>query len=296
MQYDVDFSAVPNSHWTEWKDEKFDFLRSHEVWEHPAVSKLAQKTRPSTWEFDCDADWVIHKFVCQFWVEDILARKSEVDEDLYYKAKEYNHISNLDVLEHKELLNEFVSMREAEGKNYNDIYNTDVKEIIDMVKDTPLDTWKQVDFEREVKDPYMYRLMKEITELIFTTGYNPKKEHINNVLKRHYKEGDEEDQRTYNIYFTDEDKYDGYEPMNPIDYKMMYHDNIYWLMVLLYPAENLPSYFHDQMLYMNYIQNIVAHDAFPMQEEIVKKNSLLSETPDKDDFSTALDYIGSYWT
>lgn len=43
MKYDVDFSAVPNSHWTEWRDEEFDFLRSHEVWEHPAVSKLAQK-------------------------------------------------------------------------------------------------------------------------------------------------------------------------------------------------------------------------------------------------------------
>ena len=103
MQYDVDFSAVPNSHWSQWRDEEFDFLCSHFVWEHPAVSMLAQKTRPSHWEFDCDADWVIHNFVYNYWVDDILARKDEVDEDLYYKALEYYHISHFDAVSYTHL-------------------------------------------------------------------------------------------------------------------------------------------------------------------------------------------------
>ena len=297
MKYDQDFSSFPETHWTEWNNEEFQFLRSHHLWEHPAVSQLAKKTRPTLWEFDCDADWVIHKFVRQFWVDGILARASEVDEELYYKAKEYDNISHFEILEYPDLLDEFVSMREAQGKNYEDIYDDrNHKEFSNIIKTTPLYRWKQIDFERKVKDPYMYRLMKEITYLIFTTGYNPRKDHINAVLKRHYKEGDEDDQQTYNLYFTDEDKYDGYEPIEPIDYKMIYHDDIYWLMILLYPAENLPSYLHDQMLYMNYIQDTVAHDQFPMQKEIVLKNSLLSNTPNKEDFKIALDYIGSYWT
>jgi len=296
MQYDVDFSAVPNSHWSQWRDEEFDFLCSHHVWEHPAVSKLAQKTRPSYWEFDCDADWAIHNFVYNYWVDDILARKDEVDEDLYYKALEYHHINNFDVLEHKSTLDLFVSMREADGKDYNKIYDTDDESIFSMVKDVSIEEWQKIDFEREVKDPYMYRLVQEITMLVFTTEYAPDKEHINARLKEQYKNGDEKEQRIYDLYINDERDKDWYTPITPIEYKLSHHNRVYWLMIILYPAENIPSYFHDQMVFMNYIQRIVRHQGFDEQKEIVLKNSLLSETPDVDDFSTALDEIGSYWT
>ena len=296
MKYEVDYSAVPNSHWTQWLEEDhFLFLRSHEFWEHPAVSKLAQKMRPSEWEIDCDSDVIMMEFLSDYWVDDILSRESEVNEELYYKAKEYAHIKDFQVLQHPAVLEQFTSMREAQGKEY-DLEKSGMSDALtELMKDIPVDEWKETDFEMLVKDPYMRRLAKEIIVLIVESGYAPIRDHVNNILTDKYKNSDDEDDRNVYEVFLSNDKYTFRESMSAIDYRLDYNERPYWLMIILYPAENLPSYLHDQMLYMNYIQYIVRHDE-KEEKEIVLNESLLGDTPNLEDFKIAVQNLGRYWT
>lgn len=291
MKSDINCNYLPDIHWTQWKDqENFSFLQSHLVWEYPAISDLAKLTRPSYWEIDADSDMILRKFITHYWIPDILSRKENVDEELYYKAAEMNTISNFSVLEYPELLFMFVEMRQSEGKKYS---HHDGK-----LRSIPIERLQEIDFNFVVKAPYINRLMKEILLLIVTSGYEPLKENINEYLCEEYKNGDEEDKRTYDLYLNIENEQEdyGYKSLTPIEYKKIHNDDVYWLMIVLYPSENLPSYIHDQMTFMNYIQETVEHDVSE-EKQIVQSNTLNNDDYiSLDDYNFGVNRIQCYWT
>lgn len=81
-----------------------------------------------------------------------------------------------------------------------------------------------------------------------------------------------------------------------LEYRKTYNENVYWLMIILYPSENLPSYIHDQMAFMNYIQEIIEHNSF-QEKEIVKNNTLNNDMNiSLEDYKFGVCRISSYWT
>lgn len=296
MKSDIDCNYLPDTHWTQWgNQEDFSFLQSHLVWEHPAVSRLAKLTRPTYWELDADADIVLRYFIIHHWVPDILSRKEEVHEELYDKALEMNFVFPFKVLDHPEVLSMFVEMRQAEGKKYDNFENDINRPEIEKI---PAERFQEIDFTVLVKNPYIKRLVQEILVLIIAHGYEPLKENINEYLREEYKNGDEEDKRTYDLYLSVENEQEdyGYNALTPIEYKKTYNEKVYWLMIMLYPSENLPSYIHDQMAFMNYIQEIVEHNSL-QEKEIVKSNTLNNDTNiSLEDYKFGVCRISSYWT
>ena len=94
--------------------------------------------------------------------------------------------------------------------------------------------------------------------------------------------------------FLSNNKYTLHEPIRAIDYRLDYNECPYWLITILHPEENLPSYLHNQMLYMNYIQHIVSHDE-QKEKDIVLNESLLGDTPNLEDFKTDVQNLERYW-
>lgn len=297
MKADIDCNYIPDTHWTQWRNqEDFSFLQSHLVWEHPAVSRLAKLTRPTYWEFDADADIILRDFITQYWVPDILSRKEEIHEELYDKALEMNIVSTFEVLDHPEVISMFVEMRQVEGKQYDNFENDSIHA---EIKKIPTERLQEIDFTFVVKDPYIKRLVQEILILIIIHGYEPLKENINEYLREEYKNGDEEDKTIYDLYLSvenEQEDYGYYNALTPVEYKKIYNENVYWLMIMLYPSENLPSYIHDQMAFMNYIQEIVEHNSL-QEKEIVKNNTLNNDMNiSLEDYKFGVCRISSYWT
>lgn len=174
-------------------------------------------------------------------------------------------------------------MREAQGKEYDFEKSGILDAITELMKDIPMTSGKKP-----------RRLAKEIIVLIMESGYASVKDHVNNVFTDKYKNSYDKDERNVYEVFLSNDKYALYEPTSAIDYRLDYNELPYWLIIILHPAENLPSYLHDQMLYMNYIQYIVKHDE-KEEKEIVLNESLLGDTPNLEDFKTDVQNLERYW-
>ena len=298
MNTEVDYAHdIPTSHWSQWGDHSnFNFLQGHYVWEHPGMSDLAHATRPSYWEIDCDADYALRSFATQYWIQDILSRHDELDEDLYATAQELYHVHNYNILDHPETMDLFISIAKEQGIHFDKDHKkeTHSDNLSRLIADIPFDEWIQANFELYVLDLYIIALNEKLLSLIFSKGYTPDRESIKESIINAYKNGNDEEVDTYDQFFSPENN-DVFDPVDPIRYRISYNENVYWLMLALYPSENLPSYFHDQMVFMNFIQDTVSHDV-QEEKDIILAGKLLGDQPDEEAYAFAVSRHRSYWT
>lgn len=293
MKSEVNYNVFPDNNWTSWSTQPYDewcFIDAHYAWEHPALSDLAQQTRVGYGALDLEPNSFLADLLHKYWMEDILNRKDEIHEDLYYAVVEYKNIYEFDFYRHHEFVRWFADiMTDTLKDRYGDSdEKNDKQEFSEKHYHRMNDRFNDL-----VKNPYTNNLLVRIILLMVVHNYAPERSHIRKCITSEYKNGSENKQVTYRLYMTDKGILK--DPFDPIDYELRYNKQAYRLMIAMYPGENLPAYIHDQMAFMNFIQTTVEHD-FDEEKEIVISRSLLQDDPDMEAYDLGINRLGWYWT
>lgn len=217
MRIDVDYGSVER--YNHFSFDKF--------------SDLSQEIHPDDHCFEQDSDVLIHRYVIDFWLKDILNRQGEVDDLLYEKAKQLDFVQSFNISQHPDILNMFVYIRQKCGHRYRISSIYDESLLSEEKKQDILRSSQEFDFQIVVQDYYIDDIVQEIVMLIIETGYSPDRDSIDDFLQ-----DNDQDFYSYAHNFSIKERLD-----RKID--------VYLLMVLLYPSDNLPEYFHDCIAYRN---------------------------------------------
>lgn len=299
---EVDYDYRPNDDWTKWKEVNgWDFINGNEPWEHPAISPLGRSTRASYSDLDYPAISIVTQWIRDYWCNDILQRQDDLPEDLYYKSVEWSHAYGVKEKAHSGLLDDdiiyyhpvvelYIQLkRELDGKIFSDIPLGDH----DISPQNSEYIRGLIRFEEEVLNPYLYDVETELLTLMVKYQYAPQREYVEDVLREEYKKRDE---RLYRVYFSDPSRSGNH---SPIDYRVEYGNKVYHLMIILYPGNNLPSYIHDEMLFMNYLQNIVDSrygEKWEKEEQFVQSRALLKDNVSLEDVAFGISSRGGFGT
>lgn len=82
------------------------------------LSDLSQEIHPDDNCFEKDSDILIHRYVLDFWLKDILNRQGEVDDLLYEKAKQLDFVQSFNISQYPDILDMFVYIRQKYGHRY----------------------------------------------------------------------------------------------------------------------------------------------------------------------------------
>ena len=296
-------NSLPETHWTQWnvKDEDtyyegdnahsqgvdptFRFLNYHQPWEHPAISELAQQSKATTADLDYDSDSFLQSLLVKLWLPDIQGREDDDTlsatlktlADVAYKANNDKQQAYLEYKESFEKNAERIQREQQEAPPLDENAS-----LIEKLND-PSRTARQLvdnylEFEEKCQNVFRKVLPKLLTEMV-RSEYAPL---VMNAYKYGVGMSYKED---YDLLGTD------------YFYESSVRDKLYYLNIATYPGENLPSYVHDQLVFMNYIQHVVVHED-ETEQEIAQSFELLSE--DKDTvlsaFTTAIKGVHSWWT
>lgn len=298
MRSEVNYNVFPDPDWTTWSTRPYDawcFIDAHDTWEHPALSDLAQQTRVSYGALDLDPKSFIEEVLNRYWVQDIISRKDEVHEDLYYAVVEYQNIYDFVYYRHYSFVKWFAQEASKIFKNRSgtDQEQPDDKKHLESIALNSND-WMDRNFDTLVKRPYIDDIVARILRLMVEHNYAPNRKFVERRVLNNYKYSDNRnDNITYRLYLSDKTVLQ--EPMNPIDYKIRHNNQAYKMMIVMYPGENLSSYIHDQMAFMNFVQTTVEHD-FDDEKDIVISRRLLDDNVDKQAFDLGISRFERYWT
>lgn len=303
--------------WTQWsRDTHHLFIDPKRMWEHPAISPLAQATRlEKYWTMDVDSDSVIVRYA-RIWVEDIMNRRDELSDNLVTAAQNF--------------IDAGITVEEAQEKFHNS--HKDISHSEDMHIDEYLDAMKSATKERKehrrktyqeyeqsrqahidmavalgrasILDDYSYgfeRLLNDINDDIIESAQS--------ALDNRDCPGKDNDYPEYDLEYAENNRDNITEKINDNvqlssflyhaeNYDLYWGDvDVYTLSVIAEPGQNLPHYVHDQLLFMNYLQGIVDHDD-NKEKEVLKSGALISE--DKDTvlhgYDESISGIRGWWT
>lgn len=297
MKSEVNYNVFPDDNWTHWSTHPYDewcFIDAHYAWEHPALSDLARQTRVSYGSLDLDPPSFLTDLLHKYWIEDILKRKDDIHEDLYYAVVEYKNIHEFNFYDHPTFAQWFSRLLSDMIKNRSgtvDEQHGDKFELQKLSEDN--DHWLHARFTSLVKQPYMDDLIVRIIRLMVIHDYAPERSHMRKCIGLEYANGNKNKQTKYRLYMTDAGILT--DPFDPIDYEIRYNNRAYRLMIAMYPGENLLSYIHDQMAFMNFVQTTVEHD-FDDEKDIVITRCLLQEEPDMQAYELGTNRLQRYWT
>lgn len=249
----------------DYRKDEYITIFSQKFLFHDDLSELAQETYPSEYELSEESERLLYRYALSFWLEDILNRENDVNEQLYDKAKELHFAYYFQVENHPSVLDIFVALQEEDGHVYNN--QEDEQKIVQS---------QAFDFRTKVQDYYIDQLVQELLILIVSTGYIP-------------------DRETMSIYLQDPDKSDiPYGDQPDLDERLENHMNIYLLMLLLYPADNLSDYLHDQLVYRMITSN-QKETISSYCRDIVNNRLLLNNTFDKNVYTYAISKCTSFF-
>lgn len=303
--------------WTQWSpDTHHLFINPKKIWEHPAISPLAQATRLENYgTMDMDSDSVIVRY-SRIWVEDIMDRRDELSDNLVTAAQNF--------------IDAGITVEEAQEKFHNS--HKDISHSEDMPIDEYLNAMKSATKERKehrrktyqeyeqsrqvrvdkavalgraaILDDYSYgfeRLLNDINDDIIESAQS--------ALDNSDDSGKFNDYPEYDLEYAENNRENITEKINDHvqlssflyhaeNYDLYWGDvDVYTLSVIAEPGQNLPHYVHDQLLFMNYLQRIVGHDD-NKEKEVLKSGALISE--DKDTvlhgYDEVISGIRGWWT
>lgn len=303
--------------WTQWsRDTHYMFISPKKMWEHPAISPLAQATRLENYgTMDADSHSVIVHYA-RIWVEDIMNRRDELSDNLVTAAQNF--------------IDAGIAFKEAREKLHNSHKYLSQSE--DMPIDEHLNATKSVTKERReysrktfqeyeqshharidmavalgraaIMDDYSYgfeRLLNDINDDIIESAQSALDNRDDSGNGNDYPEYDLEYAKNNRDNITEKIN-DHVQLSNFLYYAKKYdiywgNVNFYTLSVIAEPGQNLSHYVHDKLLFMNYLQRIVDHDD-SKEKEVLTSGALISE--DKDTvlhgYDEVISGIRGWWT
>lgn len=313
MRSIVDKHHKPHDDWARWKEDGFSFIDLCSPWEHPAISPLGYANKVSYGSLDYDSDSLMDMMLEDYWCVDMMGR-SDLPEDLTDLVKKYMGLKTRqgDLEENRcdppaEWVEEFIN---SYGDSWEDTLREDREFFSQLFPEhTPVEheeIYLRSMYSIKVVEPQIREILPEILLSIIHHGYSPnintvkKVVHEKSLKKRLSKdymctdiEGDlARHERELRERFSVDDEWERY----------IHGDHSYHLSIVVHPAENLPSYFHDELLFMNYMQNIVVvddkhhHDTYVEECQNVVDGVLLSDTVDDELLAGIAHRIGDWWT
>lgn len=294
---------TPRTHWTQWnvKDEDtyyegdnahsqgvdptFRFLNYHQPWEHPAISELAQQSRATNADLDYDSDSFLESLLVKLWLPDIHER--EDDDSLSETLKTLAEVAYKASIDKQQAYKDY---QEAFDKNTYLIYkeqqeappldeNASLMEKLSDPSPTArriVDTY--IELDEKYQDVFNKIFPKVLLEMV-RNNYAPLEDNAYEYgANMSYK-------KDYDLLGKD------------YFYQSSVQDKLYHLNIATYPGENLPSYVHDQLVFMNYIQHTVVHEK-ETEQELAQSFDLLSDDQETvlTAFTTAIEGVHSWWT
>lgn len=308
---------TPESHWTKWPEEGFDFSDYSQPWEHPGVSRLAYETKATYGDLDYDGDGFLRRAVEHYWAPDIASRRGDLIDDLVDMAEEFVELTNIE----KGFMFEELGIGDV-PKDW--LEKVGVEEI-DSEHDGLYEytygkysTWTMepdhaviIDYLRKYLRPRIGILWKKMIPLIIKENYAPKHDYLVDIVAEDsWAERVREWSDTAWELLTPEYKEKFFEDPE-IHFEEWAKSNSYHAAVITYPGENLLSYFHDEIVFQCYIQMTVEHDREPLdnyglkirvprnpETEFVTSRQLLDrpETLTDEDFEILVDLSHGWWS
>ena len=250
-----DLNALPTTDPHTWREQvradgegNFDFNDSHEPWEFPLISRLGLTQRVQYGALDEDSDSVLQGY-CKEWAQDVLTRENEL-------SKQGEDKENLI----------------AAARAY--------KEAMDAVEERRRETREHIE--------------ASVNRRIAASGLTPEQYQAqqnellaNNIsawLSAGAEEGEGEEKSTRDYLHAEADARNHLNgaPMSNLlsalvraEYEVsetgVHHPtHSYRHRVFAYPGANIPSYFYDEMVFMNYIQTTVEHGYGQGEMELIE--------------------------
>lgn len=294
-------NTLPQSHWTTWNnqpehysddfahannvDPKFCFTDHHEFWEHPASSPLAQQSKATLANIDYDSDIFLGNLVSRLWVPDIVHRKDSntLDTTLVdfattvYNAltakEEAYHTYTATMEEHADIIQQEEAAQRPQYEKMS---------LLDYLQESSATSRRIIEAyieAEETQEEILNTVLPKFLTTIVATQYEP-------LPAAAYQ---------YGVQLTYEKDFDTLGEAH--FYTNAIQRDLYHLNIATYPSQNLSHYVHDELLYMNYVQNIVVHDNVT-EQDIVHSARLLTNDVEKmlPVFTTALQGLHGWWT
>ena len=299
--------AYPDSHWENWTAEGFDFCSIAQPWEHPGVSSLAYETKVQYWELDVDSDSFLEGLVRCVWAPDIASRAGELDAEFVEIAQRFLDLCKLQKMIFVEetfgaggIPREWFEDSEFAGLDLDALFDWYGNGRIDGSKVTN-GHMAVIRFYNDVIVPEMERLWEEIVVQIILSGYAPRHdavvEYANEQmwLRRCELFEDDPDLLT-------EEHRERFFAKRERNYSEWLRERAYESVIVLFPAENLFSYFHDEIVFNNYVQTTVEVnrelDGQVRETDFALSRQLLDdpETVSEDDVRFLVGRTHGWWT
>lgn len=299
--------AYPDSHWENWIAEGFDFCSIAQPWEHPGVSNLAYETKVQYWELDVDSDAFLEGIVRRVWAPDIIGRADEFDEEFVELAQRFCELCKIQdtiFIEEKfgaeDIPRDWFEDSEFAGLDLDTPFDWCGNGRIDGSKVTN-GHMAVIRFYKDVVVPEITRVWEEIVVQIILSGYAPRYDAVvayaneQMWLRRCELFEDDPDLLT-------EDHRERFFAKQEHNYSEWLRERAYESVIVLFPAENLFSYFHDEIVFNNYVQTTVEVnrelDGQVRETDFALSRQLLDdpETVSEDDVRFLVGRTHGWWT
>lgn len=265
MKLIVSRHYTPDTHWTKWIEEGFDFSEYSQPWEHPGVSPLAYETKATYGDLDLDSDSFLRTLVSQVWAKDFARREGEIDEKLVHDSQRFMEFRELeldifyrDKFHAEDVPREWFEQSEFAKKNLDDIYDWGIDDFNSMGWDTKNEHMVVIDYYNEVIEPELDALWEEIIVRMLVTKTNPTKDSVvHHAIERLWAKRCESWKDSPDL-LTEEYKEKFFSQCDE-KFEEWALSRSYEAAITLYPVKNLFSYFHDEIVFNNYIQTFVMY-------------------------------------
>lgn len=256
---------TPSTHWTNWVAEDFDFSDYAQPWEHPGISPLAFETKATYGQLDVDSDAFLKTLVEHLWAKDFANRSGEIDDELVEMSQRLLelHEMELDIFTRESFTIDDVPLdwfRKSEfaGKNLDDDYDWGDATLNELWGNTKNRAVVCVAYYNEVIAPEVEKLWQEIIVRMLVTKTNPSREAVADYATQCLWKEDCEHYRDYPEMLTSEKRGEFFSKPEE-KFHQWALERSYEAAIACFPVENLFSYFHDEIVFNNYIQMTVMY-------------------------------------
>lgn len=288
MKLIVSRHYTPDTHWTKWIEEGFDFCEYSQPWEHPGVSPLAYETKATYGDLDHDSDSFLRSLVSQVWAKDFAQREGEIDEKLVQDSQQFMELRelHLDIFYHEkfhaeDVPREWFEQSEFAEKNLEDPYRWSDGGFGSMGRNVTNGHMVVIRYYNEVIEPEIEALWEAIIVRMLVTKTNPTKESVvQHATERLWAERHESYKDSPALFI--EEYKEKFFLQRDKKFEEWALSSSYEAVLTLYPVENLFSYFHDEIVFNNYIQTFVMYG-----REHNAEGNLMAVVDEETDFVTS---------
>ena len=277
-----DLNALPTTDPHTWREQvradgegNFDFNDSHEPWEFPLISRLGLTQRVQYWALDEDSDSVLQSY-CKEWAQDILTRENELSkqgedgENLIAAARTYQEA--MDAVEERqretrEHIEASVNRRIAASGLTPEEYDAQRDE---LRTSDPAEWFRSMNDEGESGEKTTRDYIRAEDEAQRHLHGAPMENLLSALVRAEYEVSEAGVRLHCEKLFSKKKHIDTLDLEYYMEHDLRRPTHAYRHHVFAYPGANLPSYFYDEMVFMNYIQATVEHGYGQEEMELIE--------------------------